>query len=64
MDEGRFSFPQPFAGTKRLYTYDEFVAEFPETTQPCELWDGEVTYFPTPSFEHQQIVARITRPPV
>ena len=43
---------------KRLYTYDEVVAEFPETNQPCELWDGELVMSPSPSFFHQEIVGR------
>lgn len=46
---------------KRCYTYDELVAELPETNQPCELWDGELIMSPAPSFQHQQIVARFFR---
>jgi Uma2 family endonuclease len=37
------------------------VAEFPETNQPCELWDGEVIMSPAPSFSHQKIVLRFYR---
>ena len=46
---------------KRLYTYAELVAEFPETNQPCELWDGELIMSPSPSFDHQEIVLRFYR---
>jgi len=34
------------------------VAEMPETSQPCELWDGELIMSPAPSFYHQEIVGR------
>jgi len=40
---------------KRRYTYEELVAEMPETNQPCELWDGEFIMSPTPSFYHQEV---------
>jgi Uma2 family endonuclease len=46
--------------TRRL-TYDELVAEMPETNQPCELWDGELVMSPTPSFLHQEISLRFYR---
>ena len=46
---------------KRLYTYDELVAEFPESNQPCELWDGELIVSPSPSFDHQKIVLNFYR---
>src|SRR6266571_4572559 len=46
---------------KRLYTYDELVAEFPESNQPCELWDGEVIFTAAPFFEHQKILLRFYR---
>src|SRR5213595_2963794 len=45
----------------RRYTYDELVAEFPETNQPCELWDGELIMSPSPSFNHQKIVLNFYR---
>jgi Uma2 family endonuclease len=44
--------------SKRLYTYEELVAELPETNQPCELWDGELIMSPAPSFYHQKILLR------
>ncbi len=47
------SAPQPAAG--RRYTYDEVLAEFPETNQPCELCDGELIFMASPSFYHQEI---------
>ena len=49
------------APAKRLYTYAELVAEFPETNQPCELWDGELIMSPSPSFNHQKIVLNFYR---
>jgi len=49
------------AQEKRRYTYDEVVAEFPETNQSCELWDGELIMSPGPSFDHQEIVFRLAR---
>jgi Uma2 family endonuclease len=42
-------------------TYDEVVARFPESNQPCELWDGELIMSPSPSFYHQKIVYRLHR---
>jgi Uma2 family endonuclease len=46
---------------KRLYTYDELIAEMPETTQPCELWDGELIMSPAPTFNRQKIALRFYR---
>ena len=46
---------------RRLYTYDELVAELPESNQPCELWDGEVIMSPAPSFFHQEVAFRFHR---
>jgi Uma2 family endonuclease len=45
--------------SQHRYTYDEVVAEFPESNQPCELWDGELIVSPAPSFFHQEIVIRL-----
>jgi Uma2 family endonuclease len=47
--------------TRRLYTYEELLAELPESNQPCELWDGELIMSPTPSFFHQEIAFRFQR---
>ena len=46
------------AKVPRCYTYEELVAEMPETNQPCELWDGELLRSPTPSFHHQKVSLR------
>ncbi len=45
----------------RPYTYDDLVAEFQESTQPGELWDGQLVMSPTPSYSHQKIVLRFFR---
>lgn len=42
----------------RRWTFDEMVAELPESNLPIELWDGELVMSPTPSFFHQKIVSR------
>jgi Uma2 family endonuclease len=46
---------------KRLWTFDELVAELPETTTPTELWDGELIMAPAPRPNHQRAVARFWR---
>jgi len=61
VNESRATLEQPVQTVKRLYTYDELVAEFPESNQPCELWDGEIFSYSSPSFDHQQIVMRVAR---
>jgi hypothetical protein len=33
--------PRP-AAKNRLGTYDEMIAELPESNLPMELWDGEI----------------------
>ncbi len=53
--------PGPIVFSKRLYTYDELVAEMPESNQPTELWDGELIMSPAPSFFHQKIVFRFQK---
>src|SRR5688572_9627926 len=52
--------PRP-AAKKRLWTYDEMVAELPESNLPMELWDGELIMSPTPIPNHQRIVYRCAK---
>ncbi len=49
--------PMPPPATRR-WSYEELVAEVPESNQPMELWDGELLVMPAPSFHHQEIVFR------
>jgi len=42
----------------RSWTYDQLVAELPETTFPTELLDSKLIMSPSPSFFHQQVVDR------
>ncbi len=49
---------QPKAKAQRHWTYDEIVAELPETHQPIELWNGEIIMSPAPHPNHQRIVGR------
>ena len=51
--------PQPKA--LRRYTYTQLCAELPETNQPCELWEGNLTMSPAPSFFHQEVVLAFYR---
>jgi len=46
----------PRPKTKRLWTYDEMVAELPETNLPVELWNGEIIMSPARHPDHQEIV--------
>jgi len=41
---------------KRLWTYDEMVAELAETNLPVELWNGEIIMSPAPYPDHREIV--------
>jgi Uma2 family endonuclease len=50
--------PAPATWKNRRWTFDELVAELPESNLPTELWDGELLMSPAPSFLHQEIVAR------
>ncbi|MSU57363.1 MAG: Uma2 family endonuclease [Pedosphaera sp.] len=47
------------AARKRLWTFDEMVAELPESNLPVELWEGEIIMSPTPVPDHQRIVSRL-----
>lgn len=49
---------RPKAKAHRLWTYNEMVAELPETHQPTELWNGEIVMSPAPHPNHQRIVGR------
>jgi len=55
------SSPPAVTQARRRYTYDELVAEMPETNQPHELWDGELIMAPAPFFDHQKTVLRFYR---
>jgi Uma2 family endonuclease len=50
--------PAPAKWKDRCWTFDELVAELPESNLPTELWDGELIMSPAPSFLHQEIVDR------
>jgi Uma2 family endonuclease len=52
---------KPAAPARKRYTHAELVAQLPETTLPCELWDGELSMSPAPSFFHQEVVLRFYR---
>ena len=50
--------PAPATWKNRRWTFDELVAELPESNLPTELWDGELIMSPAPSFHHQELVDR------
>ena len=45
----------------RRFSYDTLTSELAETSQPHELWDGELIITPAPRFEHQKITLRFYR---
>jgi len=49
------------AAAPRRYTYADLVSAQPETTQPAELWDGELIMSPSPSPVHQEVVLAFYR---
>ena len=51
----------PKGKTPRVWTYDEMVAELPETNLPVELWNGEIVMSPAPHPDHQRIVRNYFR---
>ena len=52
---------RPKAKAQRHWTYDEMVAELPETNRPIELWNGEIIMSPAPHPNHQRIVGKFYR---
>lgn len=46
---------------KRLWTFEQLLAEVPESNLPTELWDGELIMAPSPTPVHQAVVARLAR---
>ena len=52
----------PAKWKNRRWTFDELLAELPESNLPTELWDGELIMWPAPPFFHQKIVARFLEP--
>lgn len=49
------------AARKRLWTFDEMVAELPESNLPMELWEGELIMSPTQNPNHQDVVFNFAR---
>jgi Uma2 family endonuclease len=39
---------------ERLWSYEELIAEFPESNQPMELWNGKIVMPPSPDASHQE----------
>lgn len=52
---------RPKTKAQRLWTYDEMVADLPESNQPVELWNGEIIMSPAPHPNHQRIVRNFFR---
>jgi len=48
----------PAKWKNRRWTFDELVAELPESNLPAELWDGELMMWACPPVSHQEIVVR------
>ncbi|KAB2960859.1 MAG: Uma2 family endonuclease [Candidatus Methylomirabilis oxygeniifera] len=46
---------------KRVWTYNELLAEKTETNQPTELWEGDLVKTPSPVAQHQRISFRVAR---
>lgn len=44
---------------KKLWSFDQLIAEMPEANQPTELWDGELIMTPSPTSAHQAVVGRL-----
>lgn len=42
----------------RFWSFDEMLAELPETNQPTELWDGRRILLLAPSISHEQVLGR------
>lgn len=49
------------AERKRVWTYNELLAEKTETNQPTELWEGDLVMTPSPVAQHQRISFRVAR---
>lgn len=47
--------------TDRRWTYDELLAQLPESNQSSELWDGELIMSPSPTPAHQTVVLALAR---
>jgi len=56
-----FEFHDAVTAEPRRFTYEQLLAELPETNRPCELWDGELIMSPAPSVAHQEVVLTFYR---